>query len=76
MTLGNSGRRGSSEWVLSLGGTERRTSFLFLNIVLFILFKDFIYFVENGREKKSERNINVQLPPSRPQLGMWPANQV
>ena len=28
-----------------------------------------------GREKEKERNINVWLPPSCPQLGIWPATQ-
>ena len=43
---------------------------------LFFFFKDFIYlFVEKGREKERERNINVRLPLVCPQLGTWPATQ-
>ena len=40
--------------------------------------KDFIYlFVERGerREKERNRNINVWLPLTHPQLGSWPATQ-
>ena len=49
-----------------------------LLLYIFSFFKDFIYlFLERGegREKERERNINVWLPLTRPQLGTWPATQ-
>ena len=48
----------------------------FLTITLAICFsKDFMYlFLERGegREKEREKNGNVWLPLTRPQLGTWP----
>ena len=41
----------------------------------FLLFKDFIYFREKGREREWERNINVWMPLVLPLLGTWPATQ-
>ena len=46
---------------------------------IFLFFKDFIYlFLERGegREKVTERNINVWLPLVCPLLGTWAATQV
>ena len=43
--------------------------------IIFYFFKDFIYlFLERGegREKESERNISVWLPPVHPQPVTWP----
>ena len=34
-----------------------------------------MYFLERGREKERERNINVWLPLLHPQPGTWPATQ-
>ena len=42
---------------------------LMLKCILFYLF------LEKGREKKRERNINVWLPLMHPLLGTWPATQ-
>ena len=42
------------------------------------LFKDFIYLSLDrgeGRKKDRERNINVWLPFTCPQLGTWPTTQ-
>ena len=46
-------------------------------VILFVFKILFIYFLERGegREKERERNINVWLPLTCPQLGTWPATQ-
>ena len=46
---------------------------LFSGLVFFLKnsFKDVIYFLERGREKERERNINVWLPLAGPLLGTW-----
>ena len=41
----------------------------------FFNFKDFICFLERGREGERERNISVWLPLVCPQLGLWAATQ-
>ena len=42
----------------------------------FHIFKDFIYlFLERGRDREREKNINVWLPLGHPLLGTWPATQ-
>ena len=42
----------------------------------FLIFKDFIYlFLEKGREKERETDINVWLPLTYPLLGTWPSTQ-
>ena len=40
-------------------------------------FKDFYLFIfrERGREGERERNIDLWLPPTHPQLGTWPKTQ-
>ena len=43
---------------------------VFLKSILFISF-----FLERGKEKERERNINVWLPLTWPLLGTWPATQ-
>ena len=51
---------------------------MFEGHVLFFFFKDFIYLLlerGEGREKDGERNINVWLPLTSPQLGTWPTTQ-
>ena len=46
------------------------------NIQLVFFLKDFIYlFLDKRREKGRERNINVWLPLTHPQVGTWPATQ-
>ena len=45
-------------------------------VFILSLKKYFIYlFLEKGREKDRERNVNVWLPLMCPQLGTWPATQ-
>ena len=64
-------------WVLT------GTIFLEDNLQILILFyiyisQDFIYLFldrEEGREKESERNINVWLPFTHPLRGTWPTTQ-
>ena len=45
--------------------------------IYFLIFKKIYLFLERGegREKERERNSNVWLPLTSPQLGIWPATQ-
>ena len=47
----------------------------FFYFYFFIIFSRFYLFTFKGREKESERNINVWLPLMQPALGTWPTTQ-
>ena len=45
--------------------------------MIFIIFKKIYLFIfrGEGREKETERNVNVWLPLAHPPLGTWPTAQ-
>ena len=54
---------------------HREFTYLF-QFHIFILFKKILFiFIERGREREREGNINVWLPLTCPLLGAWPTTQ-
>ena len=51
------------------------TWFVILSLLFYFIFLRLYLFLDEGREKKTERSISAFLPLLHPLLGTWPATQ-